>query len=265
LADDDPANGNLFIGSPLAWALAQRAFARWALGQPGWRDDFGRAVATARHVADPISYAYVVNTHSVAAITCGLLLPDDAAVCEIDQALRAAEGSADDVALGTAKTAMGVALLHRTCAADRERGLELLEQLRDICLHEVYYLSILHSCEVYIAREKARRGDREEALPLLRSGVDGMFNTGHLGPFIPGTGVLVATLLVGVGEDDVREAQTAIDRLLSVRFDDHLALREIWLARLQMLTAQAHGVELAYRDHRDRDRAMATSLGFEGI
>jgi class 3 adenylate cyclase len=263
LADDDPTKGNLFIGSPLAWALAQRGFARWALGQPGWRDDFDRAVATA-HLADPISYAYVVNTKYVAAISCGLLLPDDAALGEIDQALRVAERSADDVALGIARTALGVALLHRASEAGRERGLELLEQLRDMCLHEVYYLSILHFGEVYIARERARRGDRDGALPLLRSAVDGMFNTGHLGPFIPGTGVLVETLLVRGGEDDVHEAKAAIDRLASVRFDERLAMREIWLARLHVLMAQAHGDDTAYRDHRDRYRMLATSLGFEG-
>ncbi|WNG95466.1 AAA family ATPase [Mycobacterium sp. ITM-2016-00318] len=263
LADDDPTKGNLFIGSPLAWALAQRAFARWALGQPGWRDDFDRAVATAQS-ADPISYAAVVNTLYGAAITCGLLLPDDAAVGEIDQALRAAERSADDVALGIARTGLGVALLHRASAADRQRGLELLEQLRDMCLHEIYYLSILHFGEVYIARERARRGDRAGALPLLRSAVDGMFNMGHLGPFIPGTGVLVETLLARGGEDDVREAQAAIDRLASVRFDDHLAVRDIWLARVQMLMAQAHGDDAAHAHLRDRYRDMAKTLGFEG-
>jgi hypothetical protein len=218
------------------------------------------------------SYAYVVNTKYVAAIACGLLLPDDAALGEIDQTLRVAERSADDVALGIARTALGIALLHRASEADRERGLELLEQLRDMCLHEVYYLclheayylSILHFGEVYIARERARRGDRDGALPLLRSAVDGMFNTGHLGPFIPGTGVLVETLLVRGGEDDVHVAKAAIDRLASVRFDERLAMREIWLARLQMLMAQAHGDDIAYRDHRDRYRMLATSLGFEG-
>ncbi len=91
-----------------------------------------------------------------------------------------------------------------------------------------------------------------------------MFNTGHLGPFIPGTGVLVETLLTGGGEDDVRKAQAAIDMLVSVRFDEHLALREIWLARLQMLMAQAQCDDNAYRDLRDRYRTMARSLGFEG-
>jgi len=41
-------------------------------------------------------------------------------------------------------------------------------------------------------------------------------------------------------------------------------LNDIWLLRLRALLARAHGDEAAYRDYRDRYRAMATSLGFEG-
>ena len=41
-------------------------------------------------------------------------------------------------------------------------------------------------------------------------------------------------------------------------------IRDIFLLRLHALLARAHGDEAAYRDHRDRHRAMATSLGFEG-
>ena len=263
LAGEDPTKGNLFIGSPLSLALVQRGFARWALGQTGWRADFNRAVAAA-HKADPISYVLVVNTKYTAAISCGLLLSDDAALRELDQALRAAETSADNVALGVARTALGVALLHRAAEADRDRGLELLEQLRDMCLNDVYYLSLLHFGEVYIARERARRGDKDGALPLLRSAVDGMLDTGHFGPFIPGTGVLVEVLLVCAGEDGVPEAQAAIDRLASLRFREDLALRKIWLARMQVLMAQVRGDDDAYRDLRDSYRDMATSLGFEG-
>jgi adenylate cyclase len=40
--------------------------------------------------------------------------------------------------------------------------------------------------------------------------------------------------------------------------------REIWLLRLRALLARARGDEAAYRDYRDRYRAMATSVGFEG-
>jgi hypothetical protein len=41
-------------------------------------------------------------------------------------------------------------------------------------------------------------------------------------------------------------------------------IRDIWLLRLRMLLARAHGDTVAYRDYRDRYRAMAESLGFEG-
>ena len=46
--------------------------------------------------------------------------------------------------------------------------------------------------------------------------------------------------------------------------DPALVLHEIWLLRLCALLARAHGDETGYRDYRDRYRALATSLGFEG-
>jgi hypothetical protein len=62
----------------------------------------------------------------------------------------------------------------------------------------------------------------------------------------------------------VAEAQTAIERLAAAPTDDGLVIREVTLLRLRALLAHAHGEETAYRDYRDRYRAMATSLGFEG-
>jgi adenylate cyclase len=41
-------------------------------------------------------------------------------------------------------------------------------------------------------------------------------------------------------------------------------LHEIHLMRLRALLARVHGDDTAYLDYRDRDRKMATSLGFEG-
>jgi len=60
------------------------------------------------------------------------------------------------------------------------------------------------------------------------------------------------------------EAEAAIERLATAPADDGLVIREIWLLRLRALLAKAHGDETAYRDYRDRYRAMAKSLGFEG-
>ena len=49
-------------------------------------------------------------------------------------------------------------------------------------------------------------------------------------------------------------------KLMTVPFNLH----EITLLRLRALLAGALGDEVAYRDYRDRCRAMATSLGLEG-
>ena len=81
---------------------------------------------------------------------------------------------------------------------------------------------------------------------------------------IPATGVLVETLLDRGRMTDVAEAEAAIDRLAAAPADDGLVIRDIWLLRLRALLAHAHGDDTAYRDYRDRYRAMATSLGFEG-
>jgi hypothetical protein len=62
----------------------------------------------------------------------------------------------------------------------------------------------------------------------------------------------------------VREAEAAIERLAAVQVLDGLAIQDVTLLELRTLLARAKGDEAAYRDYRDRYRAMATSLGFEG-
>ena len=94
--------------------------------------------------------------------------------------------------------------------------------------------------------------------------IDDLFHAGQLGYCIRATAFLVETLLERGAEGDVAEAEAAIDRLAAAPADDGLVIREIWLLRLRALLARAHGDETAYRDYRDRYRAMATSLGFEG-
>jgi hypothetical protein len=62
----------------------------------------------------------------------------------------------------------------------------------------------------------------------------------------------------------VTEAEAAIERLAAAPADEGLALRDIWLLRLRTLLAQAYGDAATYADFRDRYRAMAKTLGFEG-
>ena len=65
-------------------------------------------------------------------------------------------------------------------------------------------------------------------------------------------------------DGDVQQAQAAIDRLAAVPTEPGFVLHELPLLRLRALLARAHGDETGYRDYRNRYRAMATSLGFEG-
>jgi hypothetical protein len=91
-----------------------------------------------------------------------------------------------------------------------------------------------------------------------------LFSRGQLGHCAPATGVLVETLLDRGDESDVAEAEAAIERLADAPADDGLVIRDIWLLRLRALLARTNGDDTAYRDYRDRYRAMATELGFEG-
>jgi class 3 adenylate cyclase len=264
LAGGDPAKGNLLLGSPLALALTSRAAARYCLGRPGWRDDLRHGLAMARS-ADPVSYAAVVAYVYFIGIPPGVLRPDDSAVREIEDALRVAERSGDDFAVSFALVTLGVALVHRQTAAERDRGHKLLAELSDVLLREGHNLCELPLIEVYVARESARRGDRDDAIPLMRVAVDHLFREGRLLAWgVPATGVLVETLLDRGTDIDAAEAEGAIDRLVAAPANEGLVVRDIWLLRLQALLARTHGDSAAYANFRDRYRDMARSLGFEG-
>jgi hypothetical protein len=264
LADGDPSKGNFIVGSPLALAFGSRSIARYALGRPGWPDDQRHGLAMACS-ADPMSYATVVAYVYNTGIPSGGLRPDDSAVREIEDALRIAERSSDDLALAVARVTLGLALVHRPTAAERDRGQKLLAEVSDVFVRRGYLLCELPIVNVYLAREKARGGGRDGAIPLMRATVDHLFREGLLLFWsVPATGVLVETLLDRAADGDVVEAEAAIERLAAAPTDDGLPMRDIWLLRLRALLAKAHGDETGYRDYRDRYRAMATSLGFEG-
>jgi hypothetical protein len=271
LADGDPSKGNFMIGSPLALAFTTRATARYYLGRPGWRDDLRHGLAMARST-DPMSYATVVAYAYTAGIPPGVLTPGDHALREIEDALRIAEQSGDDVAFALARMTLGIALVHRRTNTERDRGRQVLAEVREVFLRRGFFLADLPIVEVYLAREKAQCGDRDGAIPLMRAAVEHLVREGLLlGWGIPATGVLVETLLDRGAESDLVEAEAAIERLaeaaierLAAPTDDGSPVREIWLLRLRALLARAHGDAAAYAHFRDRYRDMARTLGFEG-
>src|SRR5262249_23656890 len=142
LADGDPSQGNFIVGSPLALAYTTRAFARYGLGRPGWRDDLRHGQVMARSV-DSFSYATVVAYVYFPGIPLGALAADDRALCEIEDALRIAERSGDDMALVFARVILGLALVHRPTAAERDRGQKLLAEVGDVILRRGHNLSEL--------------------------------------------------------------------------------------------------------------------------
>ncbi|HEX3288702.1 MAG TPA: cyclase, partial [Mycobacterium sp.] len=261
LAAGDPAKGAGFgMGSPLAAALAFRGLARWWLGRPAWRQDLDDAVAMARR-SDPATFAAIVAFTYALAMQYGVLRADDAAVHVSEEAVQAA-GSSTWVAPGLAECTLGIALLSRDAAADRHRGLELMVQFGEVVRERAPFL--VPVTELFVARDRARRGDRDAAIAVMRQAVDESHQAGRLAFGVWGTRVLVETLLERGVDGDLAEAQEAIDRLANLPAEPGSAIREITLLRLRALLAQAVGDKASYRDYRDRYRAMATSLGFEG-
>jgi adenylate cyclase len=136
--------------------------------------------------------------------------------------------------------------------------------MRERALNERFSLTILPIVDVHIAREKARLDDLDGAIELARTVVDDLFASGRCIWSALATTILVEALVQRCGDGDLEDARAAIDRLAAVPTDPGFVPHEIWLLRLRALLARAHGYETRYRDYRDRYRAMATSLGFEG-
>jgi len=263
LADGDPTMGDFIIGSPLGCALVGRGIARWWLGQSGWRGDLASGIELARS-ADAATYATVLAWKHGFAIGSGILLVDDTTLAELAEALRITEESSDDVALAMATYVLAIALSRRDSPADRQRGLELLAQVRDMCLHQRFYLSEMPLIDFWTAREIARRGDRDGAIPQLRRAVDDMLDAGQLGQWVGANALFVETLIERGADRDLADAEAAVNQLAAVSADHGWVISEVWLLRLRALLARAHGDDPAYRDYRDRYRDRAAALGYEG-
>jgi class 3 adenylate cyclase len=264
LADGDSSMGNLIYGSPLALAFGTRGLACYSVGLDGWRDDLQRSLAIARS-ADAVTYATAVAYVYFVGIPLGVLTPGDSALRELEEALRIAERSSDDIALTFSGATLGTALVQRQTAAEHERGEELLAHAADVFIRNQWNLGDLSMEQLYLAREMARRGDLAGAIPRIREIADHLFRDRWLLIWgIPATGVLVETLLDRGSDADIGEAVAAIERLAAATAEEPLALREIWLLRLRALLARARCDDAVYSGLRDRYRDMAKSLDFDG-
>jgi hypothetical protein len=249
------------VDSPLALAMGARGAARYSFGLPGWREDLDDAWARAR-TADALSCATVLVYKFDLGIMTGVLRSDDNALREIGEALQTCEQSGDDFALAQACQSMGFALIHHD-TADSGRGVALLEQVRDEILRGKYSLAELPLFNLYIAREQAWRGDPDGVLPSMREAVDQLFSSGPYAYCLAATSILVETLLEADTSNDLSEVETAIDRL-AASVAEHQPIHDIMVLRVRTQLAKARRDDDAYRDLRERYRAMANSLGYEG-
>jgi adenylate cyclase len=244
-------------------ALGLRGFARWSLGHSGWKQDLDDALAIARNGSQG-TYASGVAWKYGPAIANGVLLADDHAVRELDEALSIAEGLGDGYTLGLVRYVLAGALVNRGGPADWQRALALIDQLRDMVLHRQYLSSETPILDIYAARARARRGDLDGAITEVRTAMDVLYNRGQTGWCVSATGVLVDMLLNRGGEAGTQEAEEAVERLSHVQMDQNLAVSDLELLRMRALLAGARGQLTQYRDLVDRYRTMAKSLGFEG-
>jgi len=262
LAGGDPAKGTLTSGSPLSIAIAQRGLARAYLGISGWKDDFRQAVTMARPFEAVTRSAAVFHTDIIGTIN-GVVLPDETTLCETAESLTLAEQSGEDVALGLARCNRGVALVHGG-GTSGEIGVQLLSETRDFAVQRRYSMTGIPTIDVVLAQERLIAGDLNGAIELSRVTADHLFDEGGL-VWVPAvTAVLVEALLKRGGAEDFNDARAAIDRLAAAPMEPGLVLRDIFLLRSRALLKCAQSDEVGYRDARDRYRAMATRLGFEG-
>jgi hypothetical protein len=262
LANRHPANANILVGSPVAAALVFRGVARWRLGRGGWREDFDRAVSMTRTL-DPVSHAVVI-AYKYSGIAAGVLPADAAALAEIGEALQVAERSSDDIARALVRLALGTVLVQHDSPDRRRRGFEVLAELLELCVKNRFALNAVPSLEAFAARAKAAGGDLDGAIVQLRSAADDVFHSGNFASADGVTWWLVEKLLARRGEGDVAAAEAAVDRLAAALPHAGGTFTASVVLRLRALLARAHGDPTGYRDYRDRYRAVARDLGFDG-
>jgi adenylate cyclase len=265
LVGSDPVKGRTaVIGSPLAVSLLYRGLAGRSLGRPDWRDDMRGAIAMQRSVdAHGVALLSLISSAYASGILTGALLADEDAVQVTAEAVRIAEEGGDDVALEVAHLAQGMVLSRHVTAAERAGALELLRRARDAQVRQ-RNLFIAAMADIRIVELTAEAGEVQVAIETGRSIVDQLFETGEMSLRGAATAALVESLLRRGSDTDKQEAAAAIERLAAVPTDPGFVLNEIPLLRMRALLARAQGDEPRYRDYRDRYRAMATSLGFEG-
>jgi adenylate cyclase len=263
LAEGDLGKGKLIFAVPLPTAIAIRGLARSCLGMPGWQTDFEQAMVHARTL-DAFSFSSVSWYAHVMPLTYGVQRHDSTMLRDTADTLALAERTGDDLGRDLARAARGIVLIHNG-GSDREAGLALLIS---VCERDGAWQrsssSVLSIAEAYVAREKARLGDTEDAIDLARRAVERLIATGSVMWAIPATAKLVDVLLTRGLQRDLAEADAVIQRWTELTTDLGVTLREVWSLRMRAQLARARREETGSRELRERYQRKSAEFGFKG-
>jgi adenylate cyclase len=263
LADGDARTGGLLTESPLSLALMFRATARMCQGALGWRDDLAEASKMVREHM-PIGSAILMYWKYAYAISAGAVLPDPTAVQETSELLDLAQQRGDDLSLECARFLYGFVLAQQQSNQDRSRGLDLLASVREAVTAQRSLMVYLPLIEIEFARRRVEHGDVDGAVDALSAIFRRAVGAGGVGPHVRATEVLVETLLQRGRPEDIDAAREAVARVAAVPMAPGVVVYEVSLLRLRALLARACGDESEYTDYRNRYRAMAKEIGFDG-
>ena len=208
--------------------------------------------------SDTLSKSTII-TYKYAGIPRGVFLADDNVLREVESALKLVQRSSDDMAYFLLRLTFAIALIYH--GEDRSRGYDLMRSLRETSLKERFAMNMLPVTDIYLARERAERGEEDLAIQQWRAIAADMEREGHYNnidlPFI-----FTAEYLMSRGDYD--GAASAIERLMSLASEHKWVSREIAALQLRARLARARGDDATYRELRDQYRKMADDRGYEG-
>ena len=140
---------------------------------------------------------------------------------------------------------------------------EFLKRITDAYRRDANLLNLIVDPE--FAMEKARTGDLDGGIEMVRAVVDGAYESGDMIWRGRATEVLVQLLVRRGSAGDQDEAQAAIDRLAAVPTDPGFVLHEFPLLHSRALLALARGDENDYRNFLERHRDKTAAAGFDAL
>ena len=263
LADGDPTKGNLIFGSPLSTAIAMRGHVKMCLGIRDWQTTPPRQ-----------SRWLLLSTRRVTfSRSCGSTSPPyRSGRCRPTRppcARRPRRCASPSVPAKTSFSewagSAGASFWLVATARNGRRASTCSPKPATPRLAERFSLSALTIVEPEFALEKARTGDLDGGIEMVRAVVDDAYDSGDMIWRGRATEVLVKLLVRRGSVGDQDEAQAAIDRLAAVPTDPGFVLHELPLLRSRALLSLARGDEDSYRDFLEQHRARAAAAGFDAL